>query len=82
MGANETVDIFFILQVVIYIICFFVGIWALFKFIKYSSKKMNPNKKVLNKKMLKSYLKNKYGRGYKSAYNQVVREIWEKYKIK
>jgi len=50
--------------------------------IKIVVKRTNPGQKHLNKKLLKGYLKKKYGWGYKPVYKKVKKSIWEKYKIK
>jgi len=83
MGANETLNtLFFIMWVIITIVIVIFFVWLFLKIFTYFYKKANPNKKYLNKKMLKIYLKKKYGRSSKGVYKEITRELWDKYKIK
>ena len=36
----------------------------------------------LNKKLLKDYLVNKYGKGGKNIYNEFKKELWNKFRIR
>jgi len=64
---------FFILYVIVKL-----GFW-LFEVVYHYQ---HPEKKRLNKRLLKSYLVGRYGKHGKTIYSQMKKSIWEKYKIR
>lgn len=67
-----------ILVVVIVVLVIKLVYW----FIDFSYHYSHPEVKRLNKKLLKSYLINKHGKTGKNVYKNIVKELWEKYKIR
>jgi len=63
---------------IIFLILFYVYYWIRDLIYHHA----HPDKKQLNKRLLKSYLVSKYGKNGKNIYKEIKKEIWDKYQIR
>lgn len=72
--------------IIIGFIIFFIVLYIILKIVSlsidFTYHHLHPEKKKLNKKLLRSYFIGKYGRGGKQIYKHVKKKIWENYKIR
>lgn len=74
--------IYIILAIIIFIITLYISYKLFVYMVVNSYRRRNPGRRFLKDKLLKNYLKNKYGSGYKPIYKEVKKTLWDKYKIK